>query len=60
MQAHRINKVLIVCAHRPGRSPSQRYRFEQYLKFLEDKGFEFSFSAFLNEKQDRIFYARGR
>ncbi|MBL7901862.1 MAG: glycosyltransferase family 4 protein [Bacteroidia bacterium] len=53
-------KVLILCAHRPGRSPSQRYRFEQYLGFLETQGFDFTFSYLLNEKDDALFYARGK
>lgn len=55
-----MTKVLILCAHRPGRSPSQRYRFEQYLPFLRTQGFSFTFSYLLNERDDRIFYSRGR
>jgi glycosyltransferase involved in cell wall biosynthesis len=51
--------VLIVCAHRPNRSPSQRYRFEQYLRFLEASGFLFTYSYLLNEKDDRVFYSSG-
>lgn len=52
--------VLILCAHRPKRSPSQRYRFEQYLPFLESKGFNFTFSYLLNEKNDKTFYGKGK
>jgi glycosyltransferase involved in cell wall biosynthesis len=52
-------KVLILCAHRPGRSPSQRYRFEQYIDYLKTKGFEFSWSFLLNEQDDKIFYSQG-
>lgn len=51
--------VLILCAHRPKRSPSQRYRFEQYLPFLESQGFTFTFSYLLNEKDDQVFYSQG-
>lgn len=51
--------VLILCDHRPGRSPSQRYRFEQYLKFLESKGYHFTWSYLLNKKDDDIFYSAG-
>lgn len=51
--------VLILCAHRPRRSPSQRYRFEQYLPFLEQNGFKFTWSYLLNEKDDKTFYSRG-
>ena len=53
-------RVLILCAHRPGRSPSQRYRFEQYLPFLEQHGFEFDFSYLLSETDDRLFYSPGK
>ncbi len=52
-------KVLIVVAHRKGRSPSQRYRFEQYLPFLEEHGFSFTWSPLLNETDDHIFYSQG-
>src|SRR5688572_20543609 len=55
----RPKKVLILCAHRPGRSPSQRYRFEQYLPFLRQQGFEFEFSFLLNAKDDKTFYSKG-
>jgi len=51
--------VLIICAHRPNRSPSQRYRFEQYLTFLTTKGFNFTWSYLLNENDDKIFYSSG-
>jgi glycosyltransferase involved in cell wall biosynthesis len=51
--------VLIICAHRPKRSPSQRYRFEQYLPLLEEKGFQFTWSYLLNEKDDKTFYSKG-
>src|SRR5436190_20826677 len=54
-----MKKVLILCAHRRGRSPSQRYRFEQYLDFLGSQGFAFHFSNLLSEKDDRIFYSKG-
>jgi len=52
-------RVLILCAHRPQRSPSQRYRFEQYLPYLEANGFTFTFSYLLNERDDALFYSHG-
>lgn len=52
-------KVLILVAHRPGRSPSQRYRFEQYLPFLKQHGFEFTWSPLLTEEEDEVFYKKG-
>jgi len=51
--------VLILCAHRPNRSPSQRYRFEQYLPLLEDRGYRFTWSYLLDENDDGLFYSRG-
>lgn len=51
--------VLILCAHRPGRSPSQRYRFEQYMPFLKEHGFNFTWSFLLEEHEDAIFYSKG-
>ena len=48
-------KILFVAAHRPGRSPSQRFRFEQYLPFLKENGYEYDFSYLISEKDDKIF-----
>lgn len=52
-------KILFIAAHRPNRSPSQRYRFEQYFDFLEANGFECELSYLIDEKADRIFYRPG-
>lgn len=51
--------ILFVCLHRPDRSPSQRFRFEQYLDFLSENGYEVRFSFLLNAKDDKLFYAPG-
>lgn len=51
--------VLILCVHRPNRSPSQRFRFEQYLEGLGEAGYTFDFSYLLDARDDRIFYGRG-
>ncbi|MFW5663592.1 MAG: glycosyltransferase family 4 protein [bacterium] len=50
-------KILFLVAHRPGRSPGQRFRFEQYLNYLEENGFDCHISYLINEKDDAIFYA---
>lgn len=54
-----MKKVLILCLHRPNRSPSQRFRFEQYLGFLEKNGYQFDFSFLLDAEQDKAFYEPG-
>lgn len=50
-------KILFVAAHRKDRSPSQRFRFEQYLDFLQQNGFQYKFSNLLSESDDRLFYS---
>lgn len=48
--------VLFIAAHRPGRSPSQRFRFEQYFGFLEENGFHCTLSYLIEEADDEVFY----
>lgn len=52
-------RILFQCLHRPDRSPSQRYRFEQYLPFFKENGYDFTYSYLLNEKDDKGFYRKG-
>jgi glycosyltransferase involved in cell wall biosynthesis len=52
-----VKKILILTAHRPGRSPGQRFRFEQYLTFLEQNGIQTEMSYILNHKDDEVFYS---
>lgn len=52
-------RVLFMGMHRPGRSPSQRFRFEQYLPYLRDHGVECDVSFLLGPSDDRIFYGPG-
>lgn len=52
-------KVLIAALHRPNRSPSQRFRIDHYLKFLEENGFEFDYSYLISAADDYIFYSKG-
>jgi len=51
--------VLILVAHRPGRSPGQRFRFEQYIGFLKQNGFQCTISYLINERDDQVFYKKG-
>lgn len=52
-------RILFVASHRPDRSPAQRFRFEQYLTFLKENGYDYDFSFLINERDDKIFYAPG-
>jgi len=53
-------KILFLTIHRPDRNPSQRFRFEQYLRFLNQNGYDYEFSYLLGPKADKIFYSKGR
>jgi len=55
-----LPRILFIAAHRPDRSPSQRFRFEQYFDFLRANGFECDFSFLLNEREDKTFYSKGK
>jgi glycosyltransferase involved in cell wall biosynthesis len=51
--------ILFVAAHRPNRSPSQRYRFEQYWDALKKAGHTYHLAYLINEKDDHYFYNSG-
>ena len=51
--------ILIIADHRLNRSPSQRYRFEQYLSFFKANGFNWELSEIITKKDDKIFYGSG-
>lgn len=53
-----VTKILIIADHRPNRSPSQRFRFEQYLNSFQQRGYHYKFSYLLSEHDDRIFYTQ--
>lgn len=42
-----------------GQAPSQRFRFEQYLQFLEAEGFTLSFQSFWDDKAWSVLYKPG-
>ncbi len=53
-------KILFVVQHRPNRSPGQRFRFEQYLGYLAQHGFECHYSPVLPTLEaDKLFYSPG-
>lgn len=54
-----MKKILFLANHRTNRSPGQRFRFEQYLIYLNENGFCCELSPLLSENDDVIFYSKG-
>jgi len=52
-------RILFVSAHPRGCAPSQRFRFEQYIDFLGEHGFETTFSPIVREDEYPLLYAPG-
>jgi glycosyltransferase involved in cell wall biosynthesis len=52
-------RILFVAGHHPGRAPNQRFRFEQYLGYLQERGFQCDVS-WLIAPEDALFYRPGR
>ena len=52
--------ILILAPHVLDRSPSQRYRFEQYLDFLNEKNISYDISHLLDLKDGYLLYGEGR
>lgn len=51
--------ILFIVDHRLNRSPSQRFRFEQYLNYFKSQGFNWEISEIITEKDDKTFYHSG-
>jgi glycosyltransferase involved in cell wall biosynthesis len=54
-----VKKVLILTAHRKDRAPNQRFRFEQYLDFLKENGYDCNVSYLISPEDDKVFYKPG-
>jgi len=52
-------KILFLAPYPPGESPSQRYRFEHYLPFLEQNNISYTYKAFLSERSWNFFFQPG-
>jgi glycosyltransferase involved in cell wall biosynthesis len=52
-------KILFVSVHPPGRVPSQRFRFEQYVEFLEEHGFATTFAPVIRADEYGLVYGSG-
>lgn len=53
-------KVLFWVPYPQGESPSQRFRFEQYLSLLTQKGIAYDISPFWDDESWRILYKSGK
>lgn len=53
-------RILFLTPYPPGRAPSQRFRFEQYLDILTAHGHQYRLAPFLSEATWRILYQPGQ
>ncbi len=60
MQSVKNKKILYIAPHRKGRSPGQRFRFEQFMPFLQENGWSITYSNIVSAKDDAILYTKGR
>ncbi len=51
--------ILIIAPYPANSAPSQRFRFEQYLPYLKEQGFEITMKPFLSEKGWDTLYKEG-
>lgn len=54
-----MKKILFICPYPPGLAPSQRFRFEQYLRHLSEKGFQTVIKPFFSENTYHTLYQNG-
>lgn len=54
-----MKKILIIAPYPFGQAPSQRFRFEHFLKFIEEKGIAYDFQSFLSTKAWNTLYQDG-
>lgn len=52
-------RILFIAQHRPERSPSQRFRFEQYLNHFAENGYAHDFSYLIDAADDKVLYSKG-
>jgi glycosyltransferase involved in cell wall biosynthesis len=54
-----VKKILFICPYPTGLAPSQRFRYEQYIHQLQQKGFLTVIKPFFTEKTYSAFYQNG-
>ena len=52
-------RVLFIAPYPTGIAPSQRFRYEQYLKLMEQQGMTYRISSFIDPKAWKILYKPG-
>jgi glycosyltransferase involved in cell wall biosynthesis len=52
-----MKKVLFIASHRLNRSPSQRFRFEQYISYFQQNDYGCKLSPLVTEADDKVMYA---
>ena len=55
-----MKDVLFYGILRPNRSPSQRFRIEQFFPLLKRNNIQFDYRFLLNERLDRALYSKGK
>lgn len=56
----KLKKLHIIAPYPKGEAPSQRFRFEQYLSYFEQNGFEIHFHSFHTTKSWNRLYQPGK
>jgi glycosyltransferase involved in cell wall biosynthesis len=59
MTAPPAREILFASVHPPGRTPSQRFRYEQYVDFLAEHGFRTTFAPVLKADDYGVIYGEG-
>ena len=52
-------KIAFICPYPIGEAPSQRFRFEHYLNFLEDNNVKYNIFSFIDIKGWKSLYSKG-
>jgi len=60
MSENKKIKILFIAPLYPTRSPSQRFRFDQYMSFFKENNIWITYSQLINETDDKIFYSKGK
>lgn len=51
-----LKEIIFIAILYPNRSPSQRFRYEQYIPFLESQGYQCTLKWIINKEDEHAFY----